>query len=293
MSPLVIIVLVVVALLVVAYLAGLRPAPSGRRPTPGILRRRSKWRKVLPFLPLLAAVGCLVYAFSGFRLAVQEASPVIVLVLDVSDSMNATDVTPDRLTAAETAARAFLDELPREFRVGLTTFAGGAQLVVSPTQVREAVVDALAGLTTSKGTVIGDGLTVALDSIEELRSAAPELPAAALLLSDGNDTGSQVPPGQAAARAAALEVPVFTVVVGRVTEGEGPGADLGALEAIANTSGGDTFTAETSDELTSIYTNLGSTLSVDLEVAPSTTPFVVAAIALTVLAGFLLVYLPR
>ncbi len=119
------------------------------------------------------------------------------------------------------------------------------------------------------------------------------MPAAALLLSDGHDTGSRVTPGQAAARAAALEVPVFTVVVGRVTEGEGPGADLGALESIANTSGGDTFTAETSDELTSIYTNLGSALSVDLEVAPSTTPFVVAAIALTVLAGLMLVYLPR
>ncbi|MCD6021124.1 MAG: von Willebrand factor, type [Actinomycetia bacterium] len=294
MSPLVIIVLVVVALLVLAYLAGLRPAPvSGRRPTPGLLRRRSKWRRVLPLLPLLAAVGCLVYAFSGFRLDVQEASPVIMLVLDVSDSMNATDVAPDRLTAAETAARAFLDELPPEFRVGLTTFAGAAQLVVSPTQVREDVVDALEGLTTSKGTVIGDGLTEALDSVEELRSAAPELPAAALLLSDGHDTGSRVPPVQAATRAASLEVPVFTIVVGRVTEGEGPGADLGALESIANTSGGDTYTAETSNELTSIYTDLGSTLSVELEVEPSTTPFVVAAIALTVLAGLMLVFLPR
>jgi Ca-activated chloride channel family protein len=294
MSPLVIIVLVVVALIVVAYLVGLRPAPvKGRRPTPGILRRRRKWRKVLPLLSLLAAVGCLVYAFSGFRLDVREASPVIVLVLDVSDSMNAADVAPDRLTAAETAARAFLDELPPEFRVGLTTFAAGAQLVVSPTRVREDVVEALADLTTSKGTVIGDGLTVALDAIQDLRSAAPDTPAAALLLSDGHDTGSRVAPGQAAARAAALEVPVFTVVVGRVTEGEGPRADLGALESIANTSGGDTFTAETSDELTSIYTELGSALSVDLEVAPSTTPFVAAAIALTVLSGLMLVYLPR
>ncbi|HEX6579422.1 MAG TPA: VWA domain-containing protein [Actinomycetota bacterium] len=294
MSPIVIIVLVVVALIAVAYFAGLRPAPvSGRRPTPGLLRRRSKWRKVLPFLPLLAAVGCLVYAFSGFRLAVKEASPVIVLVLDVSDSMNATDVAPDRLSAAETAAIAFLDELPPEFRVGLTTFAGAAQLVVSPTRVREEVVNALADLTTSKGTVIGDGLTVALDAIEELRSEAPDTSAAALLLSDGNDTGSRVTPGQAATRAASLEVPVFTIVVGRVTEGDGHGADLSALEAIANTSGGDTFTAETSNELTSIYTDLGSALSVDLEVAPSTTPFVVAAIALTVLAGLMLVYLPR
>lgn len=293
MSPIVIIVLVVVALIAVAYLAGLRPAPvSGRRPPPVILRRRSRWRKVLPVLPLLAAVGCLVYAFSGFRLDVQESSPVIVLVLDVSDSMNATDVAPDRLTAAETAARAFLDELPPEFRVGLATFAGEAQLAVSPTQVHEDVGNALADLTTSKGTVIGDGLTVALDAIDDLRSVAPELPAAALLLSDGRDTGSRVTPLQAAARAASLDVPVFTVVVGQVTE-EGPGVDLGALEAIANTSGGDTFTAETSDELTSIYSSLGSELSVELEVEPSTTPFVVAAIALTILAGLMLVYMPR
>ena len=80
------------------------------------------------------------YAFSGFRLAVREASR-IVLVLDVSDSMNATDVAPDRLSAAETAARAFLDELPPDFRVGLTTFASGAQSS-PPTQVREDVVDA-------------------------------------------------------------------------------------------------------------------------------------------------------
>ena len=133
-------------------------------------------------------------------------------------------------------------------------------------------MDALADLTTSKGTVIGDGLMMALDAIEELRSEAPDTPAAALLLSDGHDTGSRVTPGQAAARAAALEIPVFTVVVGRVTEGEGPGADVGALESIATTSGGDTFTAETSDELTSIYTDLGSTLSVDLEVEPSHHP---------------------
>jgi Ca-activated chloride channel family protein len=293
MPPALIIVLVVVALIVVAYVAGLRPAPTrGRRPTPVILRRRSRWRKVLPVLPLLAAVGCLAYAFSGFRLDVQETSPVIMLVLDASDSMNATDVTPDRLAAAETAARAFLEELPSQFRVGLATFAGDAQLVVSPTQVREDVVNALADLTTSKGTVIGDGLTVALDAIEDLRSVAPEVPAAALLLSDGNDTGSTVVPGQAAARAASLEVPVFTVVVGQVTE-EGRGADLGALESIANTSGGDTFTAETSDELTSIYTNLGSELSVQLEVEPSSTPFVIAAISLTVLAGLMLVYMPR
>ena len=132
-------------------------------------------------------------------------------------------------------------------------------------------MDALANLTTSKGTVIGDGLTVALDTIEELRSATPDTPAAALLLSDGHDTGSRVTPGQAAARAAALEVPVFTVVVGRVTEGEGPGADVGTLDSIANTSGVARSRPRRAPS-SPRSPPLGSTLSVDLEVRPSTTP---------------------
>ncbi len=86
---------------------------------------------------------------------------------------------------------------------------------------------------------------------------------------------------------------MFTVVVGQVAEDDGSGADLDAMEAIATTSGGDTFTAETSDELTTIYADLGSELSVELDVEPSTTPLVIAAIALTVLSGLMLLYAPR
>jgi Ca-activated chloride channel homolog len=294
MSPVLIIVLVVVGIVVVTYLFGLSPEPArGRRPVPGILRRRSKWRKILPVLPLLAAVGCLVLAFTGFRFNVSETSPTIVLVMDVSDSMDASDVAPNRLAAAEAAANAFLDKLPPDFRVGLATFAGDARLAVAPTQERQEVVNALGALTTSRGTVIGDGLSVALDAIEKIRSAAQDTPAAALLLSDGRDTGSSVPPDQAAERARSLRVPVYTVVVGQVATNGGPGANLEALQAIADTSGGKTFTAETSHELTTIYQNLGSELTVNLHVEPSTKPLVIAAIALTVLAGFMLVLLPR
>ncbi len=204
MSPALLIVLGVIALVAVAYFAGLRPAPArGRKPTPGILRRRSKWRKVLPVIPLLGAVGCLVYAFSGFRFNVEETAPVIVLVMDVSNSMDATDVEPNRLVAAEDAANAFLDELPPEFRVGLATFAGEATLDGRPhARPAERSSTRSAGLTTSRGTVIGDGLTVALDVIEEIRLDAPDTPAAALLLSDGRDTGSRGTPrrGRGASR---------------------------------------------------------------------------------------------
>jgi Ca-activated chloride channel family protein len=294
MSPILIVVLVVVGLITLTYLFGLSPDQArGRRPVPGILRRRSKWRRILPVLPLLAAVACLVLAFTGFRFNVEETSPTIVLVMDVSNSMDAIDVAPNRLAAAEAAANAFLDELPADFRVGLATFAGDARLAVAPTEERQEVVNALGALTTSRGTVIGDGLSVALDAIEQVRRDAQETPAAALLLSDGRDTGSLVPPEQAAERAHSLAVPVFTVVVGQVGEAGGPGANLATLEEIASTSGGRTFTAESAHELTTIYQNLGSELTVNLDVEPSSKPLVIAAIALTVLAGFMLVLMPR
>jgi Ca-activated chloride channel family protein len=290
MSPVLIIVLVVVVLIIVTYVFGLSPEPArGRRPANVILRRRSRWRKIVPILPLLAAVGCLVLAFTGFRFNVQETSPAIVLVMDVSDSMEATDVAPNRLAAAEAAANAFLDKLPPDFRVGLATFAGEARLAVAPTLARMEVVNALNGLTTSRGTVIGDGLTVALDAIEEVREGGD---AVAVLLSDGLDTGSSVTPRDAAERASELGVPVFTILLGQVT-GEGSGADLVAMEEVATISGGESFTAETANELTSRFENLGSELNVNLDVEPSTKPLVIAAIAFAVLAGLMLVLMPR
>ena len=293
MSPVLILVAVVVVIAAV-YLFGLKPEPArGRRPAPAILRRRSRWRKILPALPLVAAVGCLALAFTGFRFNVEETAPTILLVMDVSDSMEATDVAPNRLAAAQSAASAFLDELPPDFRVGLATFAGEAELVVAPTADRDEIVNALGGLSTSRGTLIGDGLSVALDAIEEIRRDAQDTPAAALLLSDGRDTGSQVSPEQAAERASSLAVPVFTVVVGQVVEGDDSGADRATLEAIARISGGETFTAEDADQLTARFENIGSELSVDLVVEPATTPLVVAAIGLTLLAGILLVLTPR
>jgi Ca-activated chloride channel family protein len=293
MSPVLIVALVVVGLVVIVYLFGLSPEPArGRRPDPGILRRRSRWRRVLPFIPLVLAVGCLVFAFLGVSFSLSETSPAVVLVMDVSDSMDATDVAPNRMAAAEAAAITFLDELPPDFRVGLATFAGEADLAVPPTQERGEVVQALAAIETSRGTVIGDGLTVALDSIEDIRAGSSDVPAAALLLSDGRDTGSRVHPNDAAARAGSIGVPVYTVLVGQVSEGGG-GADLDALESISEESGGRTFTAETADQLNAVYENLGSELSVNLDVESSTTPLVVAAIALTVVAGLLFVFLPR
>jgi Ca-activated chloride channel family protein len=291
MSPLLILVLVVIVVIAAVYLFGLKPDPArGRRPVPAILRRRSRWRKIFPVIPLVAAVACLVFAFSGFSFSAQESSPTILLVIDESNSMNATDVVPNRLAAAEDAARAMLDELPTNFKVGLATFSEVARLEVPPTQDRALIVDALGALTTSRGTLIGDGLSVALDAIEAVRGTEE---AAAVLLSDGKDTGSVVSPREAAERASDMGVPVFTVLIGQV-QGEGDGGpSLGTMEEIALTSGGEIFTAETADELTTRFQDIGSQLSVDLDVEPFSTPLVIAAIVLTVLAGLMLVFTPR
>jgi Ca-activated chloride channel family protein len=287
--PFLIIVLVVVGLVTAVYLFGLGPEPTSRR-DPGILRRRSKWRRWLPVLPLLAAVGCLALAFTGFQFSLRQAAPITVLVLDVSDSMTATDIEPDRLSAARSAALEFLDELPEDFLVGLATFAGEADLPVPPTDDHEQVVAAIGGLTTSNGTAIGDGLDVALTAIDEER-AGSDAPAALLLLSDGRDTASEIAPLTAAGRARDMGVPVYTVVMGQET-GES-GADVETLRQIAQTSEGEAFTAETEGELIDRFTTIGSELSVALEVRPSATPLVVAAIVLLVIAGFLVVLTPR
>jgi Ca-activated chloride channel homolog len=289
-SPLLIVVLVIVGLVVVAYLFGRRPEPTRGRTQPAMLRRRSKWRRWLPVLPLLAAVGCLVLAFMGFDLRLRQTSPTIVLAIDVSDSMMATDVAPNRLDAAENAASTFLDQVPEDFRVGLVTFAEEARTLVQPTTDRTDIENALASFTTTKGTHIGDGLALALQEIREEQAGA-DTPAAVLLLSDGRDTGSAVTPARAAARARAVGIPVFTVVLGR-EEGEAA-ADLRTLQGIAETSGGEAFVTSTSSQLTRVYADLGSQLSVDLDVQSFSTPLVIAAIALVVLAGFMLVLTPR
>ena len=158
-------------------------------------------RKTAPYVLLFGASTCLVLLFAQVRLDRGEATATVVLAIDVSDSMLATDVQPDRFTAAKAAATSFLDEVPEGFRVGVVTFAGAARTAVEPGEDRAVVAEAIDGLTSSRGTVIGDGLAEALDVVAGRARVEAELPAAVVLLSDGADTGSVVPPDEAAARA--------------------------------------------------------------------------------------------
>jgi Ca-activated chloride channel family protein len=222
-----------------------------------------------------------------------------VLAIDVSHSMGSTDVLPNRLAAAQVAASAFLDRLPAGFRVGLATFSISSSVPVLPTSDRSRVATALSALAvdTGTGTVIGDGLSSAVDAIQADRGDTGERPAAVVLLSDGQDSGSTIPPVQAAARAADLGIPVYTVAIGEATTASpGPSVSTGApdvspdvLGEMAESTGARSFTTSTSDQLTQVYDTLGSRLSSELAIDESAGPFVIAAVIMLLAATGLLV----
>ena len=239
-------------------------------------------RKTAPYVLLFGASTCLLLLFAQIRLDRHESSATVVLAIDVSDSMLATDVQPDRFTAAKAAATSFLDRMPPGFRVAVVTFAGTANTAAEPGETHQAVAEAIEGLAPSRGTVIGDGLTEALDVVESERVEDAELPAAVVLLSDGADTGSVVSPDEATARARQMAVPVFTVAI--VGDEDQEGGDTELLQTMATRSGGALSTATSADELSRVYDTLGARLASDLAVGTSALPLLLASVVLTALA---------
>src|SRR5580698_9794725 len=137
---------------------------------------RSRWRRRVP-AGLLAA-GLAVLAVGAARpqatVPVASSSATIMLALDVSGSMCSTDVKPNRITAAERAASAFIRSQAGGPRIGLVTFAGTAVVLVPPTADTQQLLSALDGLTTSFGTAIGEGILTSLDAIAQVDpSVAP------------------------------------------------------------------------------------------------------------------------
>jgi Ca-activated chloride channel family protein len=296
-NPLILIVLLIALVLAAAYFfvnaRERKPEQKKGRRFRATYRsqRRPFLERAAPVVLLVASVAFLAIAFTQFRLSRNTTTGTVILVMDTSESMDQTDVAPTRLDAAKAAADAFLQALPADFRVGLVTFAGSPDLAVAPTLERDRVTSALAGLTTDQGTVIGDGLTSALDAMEATWRTSDKGPAAILLLSDGLDTGSTVSPATASSRARALGVPVFTVALG--VETASGGADTSLLRQMATDTGGQTFTAQTASQLTSVYSSLGSTLSVDLAIGHSAGLFVGLAALFGLAAGAVLLVSTR
>jgi Ca-activated chloride channel homolog len=247
-----------------------------------------RWRRHVPSALLALAVAGLVTALARpettVAVPVEQAS--VVLVTDTSRSMTATDVAPDRLDAARSAADRFLDEAPDELRVGAVAFSDGARVLQPPTTDHEQVRAALAGLTADGGTATGDGLAAALESLDTGSERRP--PAAIVLLSDGKQTSGRdaVTVAQEARR---LHVPVYTVALG-TPDGVVDGflrvpPDPEALRQIAQASGGQAFEASDGDQLTAVYERLGSQLGTREETREVTAVF--AAAGLLLLGGAL------
>lgn len=272
----------------VSYFLLGRPKPPARGSRTAMpIRRRSPWVKRLPILLMAGAVLFLALSFTQFRFLRNEGSAgTVILTLDVSDSMNRTDVAPSRMEAAVSAVRAFFEDLPAELRVGLVTFASVATTLVPPTTAHDEVIAALENLPRDNGTVIGDGLTAALDALDVLWERDGMSKAVVVLLSDGRDTGSVVSPEEAALRAGEADVPVHTVVLGRADPTDEGGANEDLLEGIAEASGGSPYTADSAEGLLRVYETLRSEISTELAISGSGSVFVgvaaVFAIAATV-----------
>lgn len=252
------------------------------------------WRRHVPAALLLAALTALVLGLARpqVTVSVPRENATIVLAVDSSGSMMARDVRPTRMSAAQSAVRTFLDEIPDKFRVGLVTFAGEAQVVAPVSRDRELVRSALDYLFPLRGTAIGDAVVRSAELAQQavggqrrgrvvatLASVTTPLaattsdkpPAAVLFLSDGFQTEGRLTPEEGAARAKELGVPVYTIALG-TAEGYvefdfGGGdrripvpPDRETLRRIAETTGGEYFDAPTAEALTKAYEELGSRL---------------------------------
>jgi Ca-activated chloride channel homolog len=299
-----------------------------------VVSRTPGWRRHLPpALYLLALTGLLLsLARPQAVTLVPKEQATVMLVMDTSGSMNATDVAPSRLIAAEQAAALFVSELPAKFRVGVVAFSGTAQTLARPTTDRATVEDALASLHAEGPTAMGDAIERALEARLPTQPATvpttapgtngtaprtptptttPDLskqpPTVILLLSDGSNTQGRTQPLDAARHARQLNVPVFTISLGTDTgmvdvPDESTGQlrripvppDKFTLRRVAEATGGRFFTAPTSKDLKGIYHDLGSKIGFVREKQEVTVVFAAASLLFLVAgAGLALIWFSR
>ncbi|WP_436762786.1 VWA domain-containing protein [Streptosporangium sp. V21-05] len=229
------------------------------------------WRR---HVPAAAFMGMLVLLVVGFarptaEVRVPREQATIIVAFDVSASMQATDVAPNRFAAAREAARRFVGDLPSRFNLGLVTFSSSASVSVPPTADRAAVLSAIDRLTTDSGTAIGEAVFSSLDAIDALEGGEEgqeRPPAHIVLMSDGSSTMGRTPE-LAAREAASRRVPVSTIAYGTSggtiqmggRETQVP-VDGPALRELAESTGGGFYEAASGGELRAVYDDIGSSV---------------------------------
>jgi Ca-activated chloride channel family protein len=268
--------------------------------------KRPGWYRHVPAAALIAALAVLTIALAGpqAEAKVPRNRATVVLVIDVSLSMQATDVAPNRLAAAQAAAKTFADQLTPGINLGLVSFAGTAAVLVSPTADRESVKRAVDGLKLSESTATGEAIFAAMQSIDSFsRSVAATAaegppPARIVLMSDGKQTvpgpdGENDPRGSftAARKAAEAKIPVSTISFGTeygTIDIEGGrtrvAVDDASMKEIADLSAGQFFTAATEDELRQVYADLSEQIGYEVRRVDTSKPWLAGG-ALLLVAG--------
>jgi Ca-activated chloride channel family protein len=262
--------------------------------------QRPAWRRHLPALAVLTGVLAGVVAFARPAVADEVArdDTVVVLAMDVSLSMEATDVSPTRIDAAKEAARSFLDTVPDGVKVGVVAFDESARQVLAPTDRREAVERTIERLELGEGTAIGEAVFTSLQTIEDTFDAVTSgtgdgrAPATIVLLSDGETTAGR-PDDEAAAAARSAGIAVSTIAfgtdAGTVTGPDGEEIPVPvnrqALAELAATTSGRSLQAESLEELREVYEDLGSSVRTEPVTREITEWFVLAAVVLVSLAA--------
>jgi Ca-activated chloride channel family protein len=290
-------------------------------------------RHIPPLLFLLALTAMLLAARPMAVVVLPSNQQTIILAMDVSGSMRAADVQPNRLVAAQEAAKSFLKELPRTVKVGIVAFAGSAQVAQLPTTNRDDLVTAIDSFQLQRATATGNAIVVSLATLfpdagidisdfspksrqtgvaidragkpppKEFTPVAPGsyTSAAIIMLTDGQRT-TGVDPLDAAKVAAERGVRVYTVGIGTV-DGETIGfegwsmrvrLDEETLKAIANKTNAEYFYAGTANDLKKVYNTLSSRLTVEKKETEISALFAMGAAALALLsAGLSLLWFNR
>jgi Ca-activated chloride channel family protein len=284
-------------------------------------------RHIPPALFLLALAAMLLAAARPVAVVTLPSNQqTIILAMDVSGSMRATDVKPNRLEAAQAAAKSFLTELPRHVKVGIVAFAGSAQVAQLPTVNREDLVTAIDRFQLQRATATGNAIVISLATLfpdagielqslqggrerqrgfaidgekKEKKEFTPVAPgsftsAAIIMLTDGQRT-TGVDPLEAAKLASDRGVRVYTVGIGTV-DGETIGfegwsmrvrLDEDTLKAIANKTSAEYFYAGTATDLKKVYETLSSRLTVEKKETEVSALFALAAATLALLSAAL------
>lgn len=249
---------------------------------------------IIAFLPLVVALA---RPIQEREVATDRA--LVILALDTSLSMMADDVDPTRFDAARTAAIEFLEDIPENIDVALISFAGFASLEVSPTDNQGEVIRSLERLDLSEFTAVGEAVALAVRTAESTEGPDGPLPTRVIVLSDG-ETTQGLSEDDAIVIAREAEVPISTIAFGTPNGSvsiEDPFNPFGGsvetpvpvaednLRQIAEQTGGTFFTADSADELSQVYEDIGVGVDIEIEEVELTAIFAWIALALFTVAG--------